>query len=251
MNTKGQIKLNYPDEFRIACKISNLKHEELIQYFIDQVSFYAFIGGNMEPAHLWATTVSIECKEFWNKIPVETISDPLVQEISLKYIRKLTALSLEAGLTKNEETSTSISFMNEWSAELIPLTDYEPDITTTKGEVFNLTFDFNLVCRLHGIHTDLLLQYFVDNISLARERATNVIEEIGINPSVAVLLILVSYHDDVKHRILPHQEIYRKYGLQLLQLDKKQKSENDFESRVESYSAFYREWYNALTIDIN
>ncbi|PIH00455.1 hypothetical protein CS542_04535 [Pedobacter sp. IW39] len=41
-----QIKLNY-SEFKIACKINNLKPEELLQYFISYV-FYAFIGGNMK-----------------------------------------------------------------------------------------------------------------------------------------------------------------------------------------------------------
>jgi hypothetical protein len=250
MKTKGQIKLNYPDEFRIACKINNLKHEELIQYFIDHVSFYAFIGGDMEPAYLWATTVGIECKEFWSE-PIEVISDSRVQEISLKYIKKLTSLSLEADLTKTIETSKSLSLMKAWSAEMLPLTDYETDLTTDSGLVFNLTFDFNLVCRLNGIRAGLLLQYFIDNISLARERAINVIREVNINPSVAVLLTLVADHEDIKHRILPQQEVYRKYGFLLLKLDNEQKREYDLEKRMETYSAFYREWYNALNININ
>jgi len=250
MNTKGQIRLNYPEEFRIACKINNLRHDELIQYFIDHVSFYAFIGGNMEPPFLWATAVSIECKAVLNQ-PVETITDARIQEISLRYIKQLTSLHLETDFSRDKETRTSVSLMKEWSQEMLPLTDYKMDLYTEDNHLFNLSFDFNLVCRLNGIDAERLLQYFMDSISLARERAVNVIEEIRITPGVAVLLILVGDHEEVKNRVLPQQEIYKKFGLQLLKLDKKQKMESNLENRMMAYSAFYREWYNALNQNIN
>lgn len=250
MNTKAQIKLNYPEEFRIACKINNLRHEELIQYFIDHVSFYAFIGGDMEPPFLWATAVSIECKDVLNR-RVETVTDPKIQEISLKYIKKLTALHLDTDYVLGREARESVFLMKEWAEEMLPLTDYHLNVHTEEDHSFSLTFDFNLVCRLNGIEVELLLQHFMDSVSLARERAVNVIEEIKITPSVAVLLLLVGDHEEVKNRILPQQEIYKKYGLQLLKLDKKQKREFDLENRIQAYGAFYREWYNALNQNVN
>lgn len=245
MSTIGQIKLDYPEEFRIACKINNLRHEELIQYFIDHVSFYAFIGGHMEAPYLWATAVGIECKEILGK-PVETINDPQIQEISLRYIRQLTALRLETDFSTSIETSKSISLMKAWSLEMLPLSGYSTDLRTADDQLFNLTFDFNLVCSLNGIEAELLLQYFMGSISLARERAVNLLEEKKITPGVAVLRILIGDHGEVKNRVLPHQEIYRKYGLQLIKLDKKQKTEFNQENRIQAYSDFYREWYNAL-----
>jgi hypothetical protein len=250
MNATGQIKLDYPEEFRIACKINNLRYDELIQYFIDHVSFYAFIGGDMEAPFLWATAVGIECKESLSK-PVETITDPRIQEISLRYIRQLTALHLETDFSASIETSKSAALMKAWSLEMLPLTDYCTKLRTEDDHIFSLTFDFNLVCRLNGLDAELLLQYFMNSISLARERAVNVIEEMKITPGIAVLLILVGHHDEVKNRVLPQQEVYRKYGLLLLKLDKKQRTEYNLEKRVEAYSAFYREWYNALNQNIN
>lgn len=250
MNTKGQIKLNYPEDFRIACKINNLRYDELIQYFIDHVSFYAFIGGDMEPSFLWATAVTIECKELLNK-PVETITDARIQEISLRYIKQLTALHLDTDFSRDIETLKSVSLMKDWSVEMLPLTDYKMDLYTDDNQFFSLTFDFNLVCRLNGIDAELLLQYFMDSISLARERALNVIQEIKITPGIAVLLMLVGDHEEVKNRVLPQQEVYKKYGLRLLKLDKRQKMELDLENRIQAYSAFYRDWYNALNQNIN
>lgn len=250
MDVKEQIKLKYPDEFRIACRINNLRHADLLQYFIDHVSFYAFIGGDMELPYMWATMVSIDCKEFWGK-EVDTVSDQQVRDISLKYIKKLTALSLETNLTKGSETRKSNALMKEWSGEMFHLTDYQTICYTEAGEVFNITFDFNLLCRMNGVDIRLLLQYFIDNVSLARERAVNLFKEVKLDPSTAVLLMLVAHHEDIKNRVLPQQEIYRQYGLRLLKLDKKQKEEKDLENRIKNYSAFYREWYNALNKNIN
>lgn len=250
MDVKEQIKLNYPEEFRIACKINNLRHAELLQYFIDHVSFYAFIGGEMDLPYLWATTVSIDCKEVRGK-EVEVVADQKIREVSLKYIKKLTALTQKDDLGKSSQTLKSNALMKEWSAEMFDLTDYQKVCHTEAGEVFSITFDFNLLCRMNGIDINLLLQYFIDHISLARERAVNLLKEVKMDPSTAVLLIQVAHHEDVKNRVLPHQEIYKQYGLRLLKLDKKQKEEKDLEIRIKNYSDFYREWYHALNKNIN
>lgn len=250
MDAKGKIKLNYTEEFRIACKINNLKYGELIQYFIDHVSFYAFIGGDMQAIYLWATTVCIDCKEETGGT-IKTITDQEVKSISLKYIKRLTSLSQESGLSSKTEASRSVLVMNDWAIEMIPLTDYINELYTESGQVFNLTFDFNLLCRMNGCEVELLLQYFIDKISLARERATNLFQIVKTDPSTAVLLLLVSGHDAIKNRIMPQQQIYKKYGLQLLELDQRQKEVNNLQKRINNYGVFYKEWYNALNENIN
>jgi len=245
MDTKGKIKLNYPDDFRIACKINNLKHEELVQYFIDHVSFYAFIGGEMEPQYMWATTVSTECKEVCGEA-IAPITNAAIQEISLRYIRDLSSLIEEDNLTARSGTVRSAQVMKNWSEEMVPLTDYELSLYTDNGAVFSLTFDFNLLCRLNGLSIGKLLQYFIDHVSLARERALNINNDFKTDASTAVLLILLGSHGDFKTRELPHQETYKKYGLKLLRLDKQQREEEHAEKRLLNYSTFYKEWYNEL-----
>ena len=245
MDTKGKIKLNYPDEFRIACKINNLKHEELVQYFIDHVSFYAFIGGEMDPQYMWATTVNIDCKEVSGE-SVSPISNVAMQEISLRYIKALTSLIGEDNLGASEGTARSTQVMKDWSVEMLPLTDYQDNIYTDSGDVFSLTFDFNLLCRLNGLSIGKLLQYFIDHVSLARERALNINNDFKTDASTAVLLILLGGHGDLKNRELPHQETYKKCGLKLLRLDKQQRGEDQAEKRIINYSTFYKEWYDEL-----
>ena len=248
MNTKREIKLNYTEEFKIGCKLNNLTHEELLQYFVDHVSFYAFIGGNMEQVYLWATNVCIDCKELMGGA-VEVVTDQRVQEISLKYIKKLTGLSQESDMSKSNETIKSI--MKAWAAEMLPVTDYLINVTLDSEESLTLSFDFNLLCRMNGISVQVLLQYFIDHISLARERAVNLHDLVKTDPSTAVLLLLVSSHEELKDRIMPYQHIYKQYGLKLLRLDKKQEQIESLETRIINYNTLYREWYRALYKDIN
>ena len=250
MNTKEEIKLNYPEEFRIACKINNLRHEELVQYFIDHVSFYAFIGGDMEAPYLWATTVSTNCKSF-NGNEVQIIKDPEIQAISLKYVKKLTAINLDRTLTIQKETFKSISLMKQWAVEMTPLTNYQLNLRTTNGEVFKLSFDFNLLCRMNGIDITTLLQYFIDHVSLAKERAQNIIKTVKTDPSTAVLLLLVSSHEKIRNKILPQQDVYKQFCLKILKVDRLQREERSLEARIRNYTQFYREWYNALNKNIN
>lgn len=249
MNVTGKIKLNYTQEFRVACKINNLKQDELLQYFVNHVSFYAFIGGDMRAIYLWATTVCIDCKEKLGGT-IKTISNPEIKEISLKYIKKLTALSIEPGLSKHLEAGKSIMLMKEWADEMMPLTDYPEYIYIEAEKVLKLTFDFNLLCRMNGFESESLLQYFIDNISLAKERAVNLFQMVKTDPSTAVLLMMAN-SNEIKNKILPQQDLYRKYGLLLLELDQQQKEESNLIKRINNYGIFYQEWFKAMNKNIN
>lgn len=245
MDNKEEMRLDYTDDFKIACKINNVSHEELLQYFIDHVSFYAFIGGQLEDAHQWSTTVCMDCKAFWGS-SAASLKDDRIRDVSLAYIKALTALTQETALSCEQQVAKSKMLMREWEGEMLPLVDYPSSFQLYMGGRLTLSFDFNLLCRMNGVDQLVLLQYFVDSISLARERALNLSGEVKTAASTAVLMTLVCAHEEFKQKILPRQDIYRTYGLQLLKLDKRLKGESDIESRMNNYSDFYREWYHAL-----
>lgn len=239
-----QIKLNYTEDFSIACTINNLSYTDLLQYFVDHVSFYAFIGGHMTAAYLWATKVCSECKDSIGE-KVETIKDQKIQQVALKFIKKLTELIDHTDHTESAYKSKSL--MRMWALEMLPLTtNYIQEVELPDTSRLHLSFDFNLLCSMNGISIQNLLQYFIDHLSLARERATNLLENVKTNPSSAVLLSLISAEEVIKNRTLPKQAIYKKYGLQLLKLDRKQKEESNLENRILNYRAFYLDWYHAL-----
>ncbi len=245
MNVSRSTNLTYPEDFVVACKINNLKYQELLQYFIDHVSFYAFIGGEMDLVYQWATKVTTDCKCVFNGI-ITRINDVEIRRITLKYIKKLTGLSLNNTLSKEFKIIQSNLFVKNWSDEMLPLTNYETQLDTGDHQYLELTFDFNLLCRIHGFTSAQLLQSFINNISLARERAVNLNEMIAPNPAMAILLLVVINNKAIKDKIMPRQEVYKKYGIQLLRLDKIQKNEPDLQRRINIYTEFYLDWYKTL-----
>jgi hypothetical protein len=243
MDSKRQIELSYTEDFVIACTINNLNYTELLQYFIDHVSFYGFIGGDVAAAYLWATTVCIESREDIGR-EVKVVTDKTVKQISLKYIQMLTALIRQTDHLATETKSREL--MKAWSGEMLFLTNYLGNVELAGTAKLSLSFDFNLLCSMSGITIQEQLQYFIDHISLARQRASSLLHGTNNDPSTALLLSWVSSDKKVKGKLLPQQHIYRKYGLQLLKLDITQREESDLATRILNYRAFYQDWYHAL-----
>jgi hypothetical protein len=245
MNIIDNNKLHYTKDFIIACRINNLKPAALLQYFIDHISFYSFLGGEMESVYLWATQVVTDCI-----VPpgthVAATSNAGLRDISLKYIKLLTALLFEEGSARSAETEKSTTIMKKWASEVSPYTDYAGGTITRSGEIVRFSFDLNLICSLKGITVHEVLQAFINDISLSADRGRNLFQNTRTTPAMMVLLVLLSSHDAIKDRILPHQHIYRKFGLRLLKIDKMLKKEPGVQERINHYNIFYHQWYTAL-----
>jgi len=246
MDSTEQIELSYKEDFRVACLINNLSYKDLLQYFIDHISFYVFIGGSLPAAYVWSTAVCIACREDSGG-RAKPVQNQQIQQISLKYIKVLTAFIQAA--EKRGAVADIDAVMEQWSREMLPLTHDAKEITLAGTGTIWISFDCNLLCNLSGINVKDLLQYFINHVSLARERAINLLQHVEDDPSTAVLLSLMRSYSSSASKILPYQEIYKAYGLRLLKLDKKQKEEINPEIRLLNYSAFYLEWYHALNTE--
>lgn len=242
--------MTYTEDFRVACTINNLKHEEVLQYFINRVSFYAFNGGEMEAVSLWATSIVVDCKNEVNG-QIQAVTDRKVKRVSLKYILMLSELNDNAYLSTVDKMKESFLLMKEWETDMSPLVDYPECFQLDEERSLSLTFDFNLLCRMNGITAEQVLQYFMDNISMAQERAVNLIEFVETNSCMSLFGMMRLSLGDKKNRIPVHQEIHKWYGDKLLLLDERLKKENNLDKRITVYRAFYKEWYNSLRKNIN
>jgi len=250
MDSKGRDQLALTEDFRVACTISNLKHEEVLQYFINRVSFYAFNGGEMEAVSLWATSIMVDCKKETGAV-VEAVMDKKVQRISLKYILLLGDLNDNTYLSTVDKMKESFLLMKEWEADMAPLVKYPVSFELDEYRSLVLTFDFNLLCRMNGITPVQILQYFVNKISLARERALNLLEFVETNSCMSLFGMMKLSLAAKKNKIPIHQEIHKCYAEKLNLLDQRLKDEINIEKRILVYRTFYAEWYNALRKNIN
>jgi hypothetical protein len=247
MNIIRNNKLHYSKDFIIACRINNLKPAALLQYFIEHISFYSFLGAEMEPIYLWATRVVTDCTvQPGNHVTENT--NPAQREIALKYIKLLTTLLFEEGVDKAAETEKSIVIMKNWAADMAPYKDYPQGTITSSGNILHFSFDLNLICSLKGLTVPQVLQAFINDISLAADRGKNLFQNTRTTPAMTVLLLLLSSHEAIRDKILPHQHIYREFGLRLLEIDKILKEEPGVQQRIDHYDIFYHQWYTALQL---
>ncbi|SEB12287.1 hypothetical protein [Pedobacter hartonius] len=245
MDAKGQFGLTYTEDFRIACEVNYFKQKEVLQYFINRVSFYAFNGGEMEAAALWATQILLDCK---NLIGGEVIplTNRKVKRIAIKYIFLLNDLNENTYLSTVDKMKESFCIMQEWEAEMLPLVDYPRTFYLNEEIFLVLTFDFNLICRMNGLQPQQVLQYFIDQISVARQRALNLIDFAGTNSCMSLFSIM-QLSRSMKQKKLPAQkEIEAWFTQQLLALDETLRDEPDIDSRVATYRELYAEWCHTL-----
>ena len=248
MESKEQFGLIYADDFSIACTINNFKKEEVLQYFINRVSFYAFNGGEMEAAALCATRIVVDCKTV-NHGQISPVADRKIQLISLKYIAKLSDLEDSIYYSAADKMKESFLIMKEWEAEMTPYVDYPKTFEMGDENFLILTFDFNLLCKMNGITAEQVLQYFIDGISLAEERAGE-ISGIEKDIRMALFRIMVISRSMKKDRPAIEQDIYDWYADRLLSLDERLKKAEGMDKKVSVYRAFYSEWYMTLKRNI-
>lgn len=250
MNIKGEPGLTYTEDFSIACTINYLKQEDVLQYFINRVSFYAFNGGEMEAVALWATNIILDCKETIGA-QVKPAIDKRVQRISMKYIGLLYELQDNNLLSTVDKMRDSFYLMKDWENEVLPHTDYPESFKLDEQRVLLLTFDFNLLCKINGVSAGEALQYFIDQISLAKQRAVNLLVFEGTSASMSLFGVML-LSQSMKNVQLPFQEdIHQIYTDRLFSLDESLKEEKSVEKRLRMYQAFYSEWYGELIKSLN
>lgn len=243
MDSKGQFGLTYTDDFSIACAINNLKPVDLLQYLINRASFYAFNGGEMEAVTLMATKVIVDCNSDSNA-EVLAVSNRKEQFVSLKYIGLLSDLNFKDDLSAVAKMKEGFYLMKEWENELISIVDYPKTYEIDETHFLILTFDFNLLCRVNGVSQQQVLQYFINQISLPKDRAENIPVQEKTNAGMALFQLFLLSRSMKVNSVL--QDIHEWHSERLLSLDERLKKEGNIEKRISIYRAFYAEWYQTL-----
>jgi hypothetical protein len=242
--------LDFTDDFSMACVINDLKQEEVLQFFINRTSIYAFNGGDMETMSLYATSVFIECKNALHIEPTP-VAERRIQLMSLKYITLLSDLIHDESRSKVEKMRKSFEIMREWDREMSPYTAYAKIFQIDDSRFLLLTFEFNLLCKFNGLTPKQVLQHFINNISIAKDRAQNLLGYVHTNASVSLLILLALSRSMNKSWQPVKMDIYNWYADRLVDLDNSLKEESSVEERLNVYNAFYSEWYQTLINNIN
>jgi hypothetical protein len=204
----------------------------------------------MEALALWATRIIVDCKE---RVHAEVVplNNRRLQRISIKYISLLSDLMDNPYHSTVDKMKESFYIMEEWEAEMMPLMDFPKTFYLDEERFLILTFDFNLLCRMNGLNPQQVLQYFIDMISMARDRALKIRNVSDTDACMALFGMMKMSRSMKQHRLPVQQDIQQWYQEQQPELDEKLKFEPDLQLRVCAYREFYAEWYYTLQRNLN
>lgn len=232
--------IEYKEDFIVSCTINRVKPEELLQHFVNQVSYSSFLEDRNNSSCAANQIVSAFLKEGNNHVYIPKYC----RSTHARCSKKLNAVTENTELSK-EDKRLELSFALCWCRNEILKTEFQIDKAYLEmDECVDLSSNFLVVCFMYGIFPERLIEYFMDHISLAKSMARNQFEIETYNPFMTFFTRLSEgcFKNSRELQIAG----YGKYALELAALDKGMKIEESLEQRTAKFSAFYNKWFYAI-----
>ncbi len=270
--------ITYPEEFRITALITRMNTREMVQGFIDGISFYAFCGGYRKKPFTKKVSLKdskghthncvVEVKEVsWpdekaeylieviagcmtsHKLEFYKETDPGLRGLQDKFLSLFHSLVSDFSIPQKERISLAKLYMKDWEEKQRPLLTFPEHMVLEGGDHINLSFEFNMVCRICNLSPKQVLCYYMNMLSIARVKAG--VQFIDENPDTDDAAspfggaFFFNENEAINDSDLQKQ-VRRTYEQKFIVVHASLKREKDFKKRMATYQAFYQSWYDEL-----
>jgi hypothetical protein len=255
MDTAKTMRLEIPDEFKIACVVNNLKPAEALQVFINHVSFFQTLNSGyltgFQEASLVMSEYSVKMNLNGNDLQLKRITDmegpEFHQAKSVKHIRQLIALTFHRKDSESVKHRKSIPIVKGLfkSIQHFKFCPEKIYLNATQQLVFNN--DFRIICELYQIYPKCYLEYFMNKISLAETNARLDLNiEVQCN-AMAFFFRMVNGLGQLNTQKIKPGEAILEYIDEIQQLPAKSFIIRNLDERIALYSEFYKSHYRKIT----
>lgn len=239
--------LDFPEDFRAACLIHQLAHEEILQHFIDSVSFCApFLPTNQE----FKTIASAVVNHYVDTLDESVFPDHTTAntELALQFLREIVIITQVAGFRKNDKERACNDVIDRWYRA------FDRKIITSDHLQFDeislkLSRDFILYCEVSQVRPEAILQHFVNHISLPKAWAliASQPEDEG-NPAMGFFLKVIAGKTGIykDQSVLMYSAVQFGYIEKLQELDLRLYFNRNVPEREQLYRDLYSCWYRDL-----
>lgn len=195
-----------PFEFKMACTIYNMSPKDVLQCFIDHVSFYDSLSQRFNGPYSYATNVLISYPYEENEKISKAFSRN--RDHAIKCIRGLLNLIMDPNLTEEQRRKKSLPIISE--LHKITPNNYikTNELKLDKNTTLRLTLDFRLFCEIHELVPAKYLEHFMANISLSDISARNSLGMTELNYAVAFFSALSDGYKNINEGNLPHPDLH-------------------------------------------
>lgn len=243
MKIKTPTLVPIPLEFKIACATYDLHIPEVLQLFIDHVSFYDSLSQKSDDLYRSATNTLLN---YSISIRRETSTSFLKQrEPILKYIREVIRIATTPAQTHTKKRKMCVPFVKKIYQIMDRTITRDTTLILDEGITLELKMDFCLLCELHNCTPEEYLEHFMSNISLPNTHANVGLKRVVENQAMGFF-----YKSLSTNKRKPSLSAYR--FLQVHFIDQIQELHlwlfiiRSYEKRVEKYQELYYQYYQQL-----
>lgn len=245
--TPTSCRLEFPEDFRVACLIHHFRHEKLLQNFIDYVSICSSFCKPDRTSYRFATRVIFQYLELSGTPPLP-MKDVANRRHSVNYFRQAARLSTDPHLTQKQKSQYCNAIIKDWYEIVKPIVVPSGQLELNEDIHLTLSRDFHLLCEIFQIQPAAILQHFVNQICLPKAKAQITLNVDGESPAMAFFFSATMGRTGMfkKSKTLPHNHLFVRYIEALQELDLRLFIERDVAEREKVYRKFYDAWYQAL-----
>ena len=235
-----------PLEFRVACTVTKIEIQQVLQIFIDHILFYDSISNVYSEGYTEATRTTsdyLESKEGKHRTSksFRKCQDTAIN--CIKYIQKLIKNAPnEVDANRKKAELPIIKLYNVMERFYTPTNK----LYINEFSTIHLSKDFCITCEILACYPNEFLEYFMNNISLAELHAREDLKEYVQNvPLASFLKIVNGFRKDNPQNVTVDQveiDFYDKAQELRLSLF----NIRDVEERIKILKEFYLSHYNYM-----
>lgn len=240
---KESPELTIPLEFKIACTTYHLAVPEVLQLFIDHISFYDSLSYKSKDCYRYATNTLLSHPH----PPVEGIS-PAFQtnrEAIIKYVREIVQMSVRPRTAEIKRRKLCIPIVKKIFNLMEPKLTSSQTLQLDEANSLQLGMDFCIMCETHNCHPKVYLQHFMDQVSLPETHARIGLDHVLENHAMAFF-----YQAITKCNTLfsppSHKALQIEFIDQIQELHLRLFIVRDLEKRRKKYYELYDNYYQKL-----
>lgn len=235
--------LTIPLEFKIACATYHLAVPEVLQLFIDHISFYDSLSHKSNDGYRFATNTLLSHPH----PPIEGVSPAFEtnRNAIIKYVREIVQMSVRPRTPENKRRKMCIPIVKKIFNLMEPKVTTSRTLELDEVNTLQLGIDFSIMCETHNCRPEVYLQHFMDQISLPETHARIGLHHLLENHAMAFFYQAITkcnaLHSSPSHKALQVEFIDHIQELHLHLFIVR-----SVEKRREKYYKLYDNYYHKL-----
>lgn len=236
--------ISIPLEFQIACTIRHLAVPDVLQTFINHVSFYHSLNKPYGEGFREATTVILEYS-VKNQNHLNHPSFGGNKDYAQKCIMDVLAWGAKRGMSDDKKHAKCKPIIKQLHLSMEHLNSIDK-IYLDEEHCLIFTDDFSVLCDIHRHYPKEYLEYFMSRISLADADARVGLKKIDENHSMAFFHLITCGLGNITGGLIHITELEADFIDKIQQLHYEVFLIRDLDKRRAVYQEFYLNYYNKL-----